>query len=172
MADNGDFSFNWTQTGLSPGTSYYFRVRAFNGFGPSSYTYKTFTTRTKAPDKPMIIRVSSESVTLRWVFSKGFFRRVEQLMEIFDHADSSGDGKVDREELTAMIDECASGSKALRSFLEKVAAERIPPIDLRQVLMFRRHFSYCDYWYSNLNLYSQSISNHYVSGLRRAVRRD
>jgi hypothetical protein len=65
------FSFAYSVGQLSPGTSYRFRIRAFNGYGPSEYTYKTFTTRTEAPLKPRVIRVAYDSVTLRWMFSDG-----------------------------------------------------------------------------------------------------
>lgn len=75
---------------------YKFRIRAFNGFGPSEYTYKTFSTftgtqpslstfstaprssmlslslsvslsrATDSPLTPKVIRLTPDSVTLRW----------------------------------------------------------------------------------------------------------
>ncbi len=35
------------------------------------YTYKTFTTIPAAPIKPRPIKISADSVSLRWTFSKG-----------------------------------------------------------------------------------------------------
>jgi len=104
---------------LQPGTSYQFRVRAFNGFGPGDYSYKVFTTRPDAPPAPRIQKLSSDSVTLRWTFSETFFKRLQDLRKLFDAADGDKTGVVCRDELVRALDE--RDSPSLRSFLEKRA---------------------------------------------------
>ena len=68
------FRMCYRMKGLQPATSYLFRIRGFNGFGPGEYTYCTFTTRPARPDTPRVMNVTSHSVTLRWVFSEEFRR--------------------------------------------------------------------------------------------------
>lgn len=115
------FSFTHMVRNLQPGTSYYFRIRAFNGFGPGDFSYKTFTTKPVAPEFPRVLKLSSNSVSFRWTFSKGFFRRMEELKEIFVLADRDGCGQISREELAAFLDERASSSVELKTFIGKVA---------------------------------------------------
>ena len=50
------------------------------------YTYKTFTTIPAAPIKPRPIKISADSVSLRWTFSKG------ELMNDGDDVDDDDDG--------------------------------------------------------------------------------
>lgn len=82
------FKYSHTVTNLQPGTSYHFRIRALNGFGSGNYTYKTITTRTIAPKPPRVIKLHPDNVYLRWTFSPGFFRRIEELKHIFTLADA------------------------------------------------------------------------------------
>lgn len=114
------FRFGLKLDRLLPGTSYQFRIRAFNGFGPGDYSYKVFTTRTEAPPAPRIQKISNESVTLRWVFSETFFKRLQDLRRLFDQADSDGSGCVDRDELVRAVEE--RDSPSLKQFLHKKAA--------------------------------------------------
>jgi Ca2+-binding EF-hand superfamily protein len=118
---SSSFDFSYVMRNLTPGASYRFRVRAFNGFGAGDYTYKTFTTITAAPSQPRLIKVASDSAWLKWTFSQGFFRRLDELRRIFTLADSDKSGMVSREELTALLDERASASPELKDFLNKVA---------------------------------------------------
>jgi Ca2+-binding EF-hand superfamily protein len=127
---NKTFNFCYRLKDLSPGTSYRFRIRAFNGFGPSDYTYKTFTTITTAPLEPKVTKLTSDSVTFRWTFSKEFFQRMEELKKIFQLADKDRSGSVDREELTAIFDDKVTDSKLLQSFLHQIAASK--ELDLSQ----------------------------------------
>ena len=127
---NKGFSFQYTLPNLAPGTCYRFRIRAFNGYGPSDYTYKTLTTITTAPLQPKVTKLAADSVTLRWTFSKEFFQRLEELKKIFQLADKDRSGQVDREELTAVFDEKVSDSKALQVFLQQIASAK--EIDLSQ----------------------------------------
>ena len=115
------FSFSYTNRNLRPGTSYQFRIRGFNGFGPGEYTYRIFTTRTDAPPPPRILRLSSDSVTLRWSFSETFFARMDELARMFKRMDVDNSGAVSRAELTQAVEDQANQSSALRSFLLKKA---------------------------------------------------
>lgn len=42
---------------LEPDTTYTFRLRAFNGFGPGPYVWKHVTTQPKKPPAPMVVHV-------------------------------------------------------------------------------------------------------------------
>ena len=44
-------------------------------------------------------------VSLRWVFTAGFYKCLEELRKIFDTADADGSGAVDREEFAAALSE-------------------------------------------------------------------
>ena len=44
------------------------------------YTYKTFTTIPAAPIKPRPIKISADSVSLRWTFSKGEMMMMMMMM--------------------------------------------------------------------------------------------
>ncbi len=112
---------SWNDAPLVAGTTYNFRIRGFNGFGPGDYTYKSFTTLPAAPPTPRVTKLSSDSVTIRWTFSESFFKRIEDLRKIFVVADTDKSGAVGKEELAAILDDKASSSSDLRSFLKKVA---------------------------------------------------
>jgi len=62
----GKFRYMTWIRDLQPGTSYAFRIRAFNGFGPGPYNWEVFTTRPRRPNKPSVLNRSPTSVTLRW----------------------------------------------------------------------------------------------------------
>ena len=115
------FKYSRLIEGLLPGTSYAFRVRSFNGFGPGEYTYKVFTTRPAAPSCPVILSISSESVKLRWLFSLSFFKHINELKILFTDADIDNSGTVNREELTEIFNDGNSHSKELKIFLTKIA---------------------------------------------------
>ena len=116
------FSFTHVIENLQPGVSYAFRIRAFNGFGPGDYTYRVFTTRTLAPPTPRIIRISADSVTLRWSFSNSFVKRLDELRRLFKDLDNDNSGNISRDELASALSEKAATSPDLRSFLDKKAA--------------------------------------------------
>ena len=93
---------------LQPGTNYQFRIRGMNGFGPGNFSYKQFTTRPLPTAPPRIVKIAYDSVTLRWVFSAGFFKALAELRRLFVLADSSKDGQVSREELLHALERPSS----------------------------------------------------------------
>ena len=117
------FVGNLLKGSLQPGTSYLFRIRAFNGFGHGEYTYKILTTTPSQPPCPRITSVSSDSVTLRWTFSPTFLKRMEELKRVFKQADLDGSGQIGREEFAAALDVKRPGGGDLLDFISKVAAK-------------------------------------------------
>ena len=69
---------------LEPDTTYTFRLRAFNGFGPGPYVWKHVTTQPKKPPAPMVVHVSPTSATLRWKVHDRFVRRLQELKRAFE----------------------------------------------------------------------------------------
>ena len=136
---SSEFNYAFWAKGLLPGATYSFRIRAFNGYGPGEYTYKSFTTRPSAPAQPKITFISADAVSLRWLFSKGFNARLAELRRIFDAADSDRGGSVSRKELAAILDGESEGDvkasrdggmkykpllgNELRNFLAGIAAD-------------------------------------------------
>lgn len=129
---NHSFSFAYIVRDLQPGTSYRFRIRAFNGFGPGDYTYKTFTTMTSAPLMPRPLKIAPDCVTLRWTFTEDFFKRLDELKRIYNIADKDKSGSVSREELNAILDEQLSDKnyRPLQLFLQRIALSK--GLDLSQ----------------------------------------
>ena len=122
---DSEFRYARLIEGLIPGTSYAFRLRGFNGFGPGEYTYKVFTTRPAVPSCPRITSIASDAVALRWLFSSSFFKHIDELKSIFTIADTDKSGSVNREELAAALDDSGTGSCSLelRAYLLKVASK-------------------------------------------------
>jgi Ca2+-binding EF-hand superfamily protein len=108
---------------LQFGTSYSFRIRAYNGFGPSEYVYKVFTTLCNQPLTPNIISCSSSSVELRWLFDEIYMQEMIKLKSIFRIIDKDGSGTITREELVAVLDDKSSDviGRDSRKFLKKVS---------------------------------------------------
>lgn len=131
--EDATFAFQYLMTNLTPGTSYLFRIRAFNGFGPSEYTYKTFTTLTNAPLQPRALKVAPESVVLRWTFSASFFQRIEELKRLFAIADRDRSGRVDREELTAILNDRVEDSAPLKVFLDRIVSSKYSKQELGDI---------------------------------------
>jgi Ca2+-binding EF-hand superfamily protein len=68
-------------------------------------------------------------VTLRWVFTEGFFKRIAELKKIFAQADADGNGTLSREEMSAALDDHNGNvSPELKSFLERaMTSNRVNP---------------------------------------------
>jgi len=60
------FAFQHVVAGLEPQTTYVFRVRGFNAFGPGPYQWAQLTTPPAPPMRPVPVAVGSRSVSLRW----------------------------------------------------------------------------------------------------------
>jgi len=71
---------------LEYGTKYHFRLRAFNGYGPSPYTYASFSTAPLPPQKPSILEVTPTTATLSWsgYVSKRINPNIRGLEELFN----------------------------------------------------------------------------------------
>lgn len=74
---NRQFEYKFWFRNLKPGTSYTFRIRAFNGYGPGPYNWENFTTRPARPMQPVALSKSPNTVTLRWEVDDGFSRHVD-----------------------------------------------------------------------------------------------
>lgn len=118
------FSLSHIKYNLSPGVSYGFRIRAFNGFGPGPFTYGVFTCQPAAPALPKVMKISSSSVTLQWIFSKNFEYQMKELKKLFDLADSDGSNYISREELLAIFHENESSNPELFAMLRKVLKKK------------------------------------------------
>jgi hypothetical protein len=77
---------NWvTEFGgnrLLPNTTYSFRIRAFNGFGGGPYIRKDFTTQPAAPPNPVLVKASTNTVTIRWKFGTKTAQMFDALKKI------------------------------------------------------------------------------------------
>jgi len=51
---------------LKPSTTYTFRLRAWNTFGHSPYTYVTYTTHPVSPPSPVLEKASIDKISMRW----------------------------------------------------------------------------------------------------------
>jgi Ca2+-binding EF-hand superfamily protein len=112
------FDCTFRKSGLEPGVSYAFRVRAYNGYGPGQFVYKTFTTLTAAPQQPRVVKLTHDAVQLRWIFSKNFKEKMAELKELFFSADNDNNGTLSREELTRAVE---NASDSVLEFLTSLA---------------------------------------------------
>ena len=109
----GDKLLEYLDTNLSPNTRYFYRIRAFNGFGPSAYTYASFATAGMAPPAPFATRITPTTVTLSWAQSAEFNRRLKQMKELFTALDRDASGELSRDEWEQGIESNASLKKWL-----------------------------------------------------------
>jgi hypothetical protein len=121
---NARFNMKFWMDSLEPGCSYAFRIRAFNGYGPSSFGYKVFTTRPAAPAPPRVISCAHDAVTLRWVFSNVFLFQMQQLRKFFEMADADGSGEVSREELSLIFSDNVESNPDLMKLIKKVLLKK------------------------------------------------
>ncbi len=122
--------FQYRLAGLDPATSYLFRIRAVNGIGASEYTYLSVSTRLVMAIYPRVVRLTQDSVTLRWLFTPQSHRRLAALRKVyFDELASNEDyvkaGRKDmrKDDLARILDEAAETSRDLKHFLKKAKAK-------------------------------------------------
>ena len=80
------FAFQHVVSGLEPNTTYVFRLRAFNSFGPGPYTWQQLTTPPMRPMQPMPIKVGPRGVLLRWKIPEALEQRAAELKRSFYQA--------------------------------------------------------------------------------------
>lgn len=103
---------------LTPNTTYVYRIRAFNGYGSSPYTYAECTTAPSTPLAPVVVRVGPRGLRLNWDPEGSVLRRVGELEEVFHRIDKDGSGTVSRAELLPALTK-------ERSLLEFMATRRL-----------------------------------------------
>ena len=92
------FEYQYKVPNLQPGTSYFFRIRAFNGFGPGPYNWEKFTTRPSRPNQPVVVYRSPNTVTLRWAGNDELDKHLQILDTAFDEELRSGQ-RITRDQL-------------------------------------------------------------------------
>eukprot|EP00949_MAST-11_sp_MAST-11-sp1_P002259 g2259.t1 len=107
----------YTLKDLEPNTRYNFKITAFNGFGPSVPTYKSFTTLPKAPPRPIVVgmavTVNKAEVTLSWGETSTMNAALKELHDVFQEIDSDDNGMISEKEFKA-----ATRIPRLREFFE------------------------------------------------------
>ena len=119
--------YQYRMQNLEPATSYLFRIRAVNGSGASEYTYLTITTRLVLAIYPRVVKLSMNSVTLRWLFTPQSQRRLAQLRKVFHEAlyqtekfqKDKSTSEINKEELAAVLDNAIETFSDLKPFSSK-----------------------------------------------------
>ncbi|GMI03649.1 hypothetical protein TrVE_jg3561 [Triparma verrucosa] len=83
--------FKFWKDRLQPNTTYSFRIRAFNGFGPGPYVRKDFTTQPIAPPTPVLVKAGANAVTIKWKFGSKTNQHFATLKKIFNTLKSDVD---------------------------------------------------------------------------------
>ena len=106
--------------GLRPNSKYQYRLTAFNGFGPSTPTYASFTTLPIAPPQPRLessaMTIDKCSVVISWGEGAEYVKKMKELRRIFDDIDTSDDGALSRKEFNAF--RASFDRPRIREFLE------------------------------------------------------
>jgi len=78
------FAFQHVVSGLTPDTTYLFRLRAFNSHGPGPYVWRHLTTPPARPRIPLPVRVGARTVMLRWAVPDTLATRAIDLRRAFE----------------------------------------------------------------------------------------
>ena len=81
-------AFTYWAEGLVPNTTYTFRIRAFNGFGPGPYTRMDFTTQPASPASPVVVRTAVNTATIKWKFGSKNGPHFVALRKVFEKLES------------------------------------------------------------------------------------
>ncbi|DAZ96822.1 TPA: hypothetical protein N0F65_007083 [Lagenidium giganteum] len=119
LDNDGAPRYRYVVTGLSPNTKYGFRLRALNGFGAGPYTFGYFVTAPSIPPAPLAIKVTANSIHLGWASSSYYRKQLRELRQVFDEADTDGNGQISRDEF---MEEIERRKPRLLEFLQKTNA--------------------------------------------------
>ena len=78
-------SYSECLTGLLPNTTYHYRMRAFNEYGASGYTFVSFTTAPLAPPTPVPVVSSPQTALVTWTLYGEFRRNFRNLRSLFEN---------------------------------------------------------------------------------------
>ena len=115
---NAEATCAYNVTGLGPGASYTFRVRAFNQHGASPYTFRTFTTMPAPPPIPIVQQLAPTKLVLSWRLDKN--QDVVRLKNLFHAIDADNSGRVSKQELL----DCMETNEDARTLLATTFASR------------------------------------------------
>lgn len=104
------FRYEYKVDKLEAGTSYFFRIRAFNGFGPGPYNWEKFTTRPQRPNQPIVVSRSPNTITLRWAGNDELEKHLQIIRKSFEE-EMKQDQRVSRDRLVDTLQ-----SRARRTF--------------------------------------------------------
>lgn len=90
-AKHDSFAFQHVVSGLEPNTTYVFRARAFNTFGPGPYTWRRLTTPPERPMAPVPVKIGPRAVVLRWKVPEALEKRAAELRRSFEEAAAADD---------------------------------------------------------------------------------
>jgi Ca2+-binding EF-hand superfamily protein len=107
-----------TIANLQPNTSYSYRLRAFNGHGPSPFTHANFRTAPSRPPEPKLLKASPTTVLMKYAEKSSDSSKQSELAlrQLFQELDIDGNGDISRDELLEQIED--SHPKLLRLLRE------------------------------------------------------
>ncbi|GBG25712.1 Calmodulin [Hondaea fermentalgiana] len=119
-AQAGEF----TLRGLEAGVRYLFRIRAFNGYGSSPFTYASFLTAPAPPAVPVVKSLAPTTLTLAWGNGAPTVKTsVREIRDVFRALDTANTGAVDPE---SFLDTLENAHPQLYAALETMAAPDLP----------------------------------------------
>ena len=89
---------------LLPNTTYSFRLRAFNGFGPGPYVRADFTTQPVAPPTPVLVAAGTNAVNIKWKFGSKTNQMFGALKKVFSKLTGEYDRSVSRVDLLLFLE--------------------------------------------------------------------